>query len=63
MREATKESPADRGEVILRGRCQVCGVEGEVVTLPASDPPNQLCQRCAIEYLQAGEDEDEAPRP
>ncbi|HZZ84931.1 MAG TPA: hypothetical protein VFE30_10375 [Anaeromyxobacteraceae bacterium] len=63
MREPTKASPADRGEVTLRGRCEICGVEGEVVALPAVEPPNQLCQRCAIEYLESRVGDDEELRP
>ena len=57
MREQTKESPIDRGEVELAGRCQVCGEEGRVIAVPDAPPPNELCPRCAIEYGEAGEDE------
>jgi hypothetical protein len=60
MREQTKESPIDRGEVELAGRCQVCGEEGRVIAVPDAPPPNELCARCAIEYGEAGEDELEA---
>lgn len=59
MREQTKESPADRGEVELTGTCQVCGAEGRVLAAPGAPPPNELCPRCAIEYGEAGEGEDE----
>ena len=31
MREQTKESPIDRGEVEVAGRCQVCGELGRVI--------------------------------
>lgn len=57
MREQTKESPIDRGEVELAGRCQVCGDEGRVIAVPDAPPPNELCARCAIEY---GEPPDDA---
>ncbi len=57
MRERTKESPIDRGEVELAGRCQVCGEQGRVIAVPGAPPPNELCPRCAIEY---GEPEDDA---
>ncbi len=63
MREPTKESPVDRGEVMLRGRCQVCGVEGEVVARPAAEPPNQFCPRCAIEYGEVAAIDEEELRP
>ncbi len=59
MRDATKRSPADRGEVELPGRCQVCGVEGPVVAVPGAPAPNELCERCAIEYGEAAGEEDE----
>ncbi len=61
MRESTKQSPIDRGEVELAGRCQVCGEEGRTIAVPSAPPPNQFCERCAIEYSEApGPDEDEA---
>ncbi len=50
MRETTKESPIDRGEVELAGRCQICGAEGRVFAVPGAPPPSELCARCAIEY-------------
>ncbi len=60
MRESTKYSPADRGEVVVAGRCQVCGATGSTVALPSAPPPNQFCERCAIEYAEAaGEYDDE----
>lgn len=60
MRETTKESPLDRGEVELPGRCQVCGAEGKTIAVPSAPPPNEFCARCAIEYGQeAAADEDE----
>jgi hypothetical protein len=58
-KEPTKESPLDRGQVELEGRCQVCGAEGRVIAVPGAEPPNELCARCAIEYGEtAVEDED-----
>ncbi len=60
MREQTKESPIDRGEVELVGRCQVCGEIGRVIAVPGGPPPNELCARCAIEYGEAVEDELDA---
>ncbi len=59
MREPTKESPIDRGEVELAGRCQVCGEVGRVIAVPAASPPNELCARCAIEYGEPEEEADE----
>ncbi|WP_242339587.1 MULTISPECIES: hypothetical protein [unclassified Anaeromyxobacter] len=63
MRETTKESPVDRGEVELPGRCQVCGAEGKTIAVPSAPPPNEFCARCAIEYGEAAAadeaDEDE----
>ncbi len=60
MRESTKESPVDRGEVMLDGRCQVCGQEGPIIAVPGAPAPNQFCARCAIEYPEvAGSEEDE----
>lgn len=58
MREPTKHSPADRGQVTLPGRCQICGAEGETIVVPLVPPPNQFCRRCAIEYGESV-DEDE----
>ncbi len=59
MREATKRSPQDRGEVEAEGRCQVCGAQGKIITVPGAPEPNRFCARCAIEYGEAvGEDED-----
>jgi hypothetical protein len=60
MRESTKESPFDRGEVVLTGRCQLCGEEGRTIAIPGAPAPNQFCERCAIEYSEAPvPDEDE----
>ncbi len=53
MKEATKQSPLDRGQVELEGSCQVCGAEGRVIAMPGAPAPNEFCARCAIEY---GED-------
>lgn len=50
MKETTKESPIDRGQVELTGRCQVCGAEGPIFVVPGAPPPSELCARCAIEY-------------
>jgi hypothetical protein len=49
MRESTDESPLERGEAKLAGRCEVCGAEGETIAVPGAPPPNELCARCAIE--------------
>jgi hypothetical protein len=61
MRESTKESPVDRGEVLMTGTCQVCGATGRTIAVPGAPPPNEFCPRCAIEYAQAagaeGDDE------
>ena len=57
MRESTKESPIDRGEVILTGRCQICGQEGRVIAVPGAPEPNQFCARCAIEYAETLDDD------
>ena len=62
MRESTDESPIERGEVTVAGRCQVCGATGETIAVPGAPPPNQLCAQCAIEYRdQVGPEVDEAP--
>jgi uncharacterized protein (DUF983 family) len=60
MKEPTKRSPLDRGEIELPGRCQVCGTEGIVFAVPGAPTPNEFCERCAIEYGEAGAGEDEA---
>ena len=61
MREPIEQSPADRGEVSVSGRCQACGAVGPTVAAVGAPPPNQLCPRCAIEYQDAiGEDEPAA---
>lgn len=59
MKEPTKRSPLDRGEVEVPGRCQVCGAEGSVIAVPGAPPPNEFCRRCAIEYGEAVEDPDD----
>jgi len=61
MRESTKESPVDRGEVTLAGRCQICGAKGKTIAVPDAPAPNQFCPRCAIEYAEAPGDGDEGP--
>lgn len=50
MKEPTKLSAADRGEVEVQGTCQVCGVSGRVIAVPGAPAPNEFCARCAIEY-------------
>jgi hypothetical protein len=62
MRESTKESPIDRGEVTLVGRCQLCGELGTTIAVPGAPEPNQFCARCAIEYAEAPSPEDEEQR-
>lgn len=59
MREPTKASPEDRGEVTVPGTCQVCGEEGRVIALPGAPPPNAFCPRCAIEYGATAAADDE----
>lgn len=59
MRESTKESPVDRGEVEVDGRCQICGAQGRVLGIPGAPQPNQFCARCAIEYAEAPGGEDD----
>ncbi len=60
MRERTKESPIDRGQVKVPGTCQICGERGETVAAPGAPEPNQFCARCAIEYGEtAGGEEEE----
>jgi uncharacterized protein (DUF983 family) len=60
MRESTKESPVDRGEVVVEGRCQICGQQGRVLGIPGAPQPNQFCERCAIEYAEAPGSDDDA---
>ncbi|HEY6105183.1 MAG TPA: hypothetical protein VIV59_04325 [Anaeromyxobacteraceae bacterium] len=60
MREPTKRSPADRGEVVLQGVCQICGAPGYVVTVPGAPAPNQFCEACAIEYGEGVAEDEEA---
>jgi hypothetical protein len=60
MKEPTKQSPLDRGQVEVSGRCQVCGAEGRVIAVPGAPPPNELCARCAIEYGEVGAEDDDA---
>lgn len=60
MREPTKRSPADRGEVMMEGRCQICGLQGEVIAVPGAPDPNQFCKACAIEYGEGVEEDEEA---
>jgi len=58
MRESTKESPLDRGQVQMSGRCQICGAEGETIAVPGAPEPNMFCPRCAIEYGQELSDDE-----
>ncbi len=58
MKEPTKQSPQDRGEIEVRGTCQVCGAQGPVIAVPGAPPPNAFCPRCAIEYGQSAVDEE-----
>ncbi len=59
MRESTKESPVDRGEVEVTGRCQMCGELGNTLAIPGAPAPNQFCERCAIEYAEMPAEDDE----
>jgi hypothetical protein len=59
MRESTKESPVDRGEVEVTGRCQMCGEFGITLAIPGAPAPNQFCERCAIEYAEMPAEDDE----
>ncbi len=59
MRESTKESPVDRGEVEVAGRCQMCGELGITLAIPGAPAPNQFCERCAIEYAEMPAEDDE----
>ena len=59
MREPTKKSPEDRGEVVIAGICQACGAEGETIAVPGAPAPNAFCRACAIEYGLEAEGEDE----
>jgi len=45
MRESTKQSPADRGQVQMSGRCQICGAEGNTIAVPGAPEPNMFCAR------------------
>ncbi len=60
MREQTKESPIDRGEVELAGRCQVCGEVGRVIAVPGALRRTSL-PRCAIEYGAEAAVDDAGP--
>lgn len=60
MRDATKDSPVDRGEVVIEGVCQVCGAQGTTIAVPGAPSPNAFCARCAIEYGESlGADDPE----
>ncbi len=58
MKDPTKRSPEDRGQVEVRGVCQVCGAQGPVISVPGAPPPSTFCPRCAIEYGQTALDEE-----
>jgi len=58
MRESTKQSPADRGQVQMSGRCQICGAEGNTIAVPGAPEPNMFCARCAIEYGESLADDE-----
>lgn len=59
MKQPTKESPQDRGEVLVSGTCQVCGAEGTVIAVPGAPTPNAFCPACAIEYGESAADDGE----
>jgi len=63
MRESTKESPLDRGEVVVSGRCQICGQVGRTLAMPGAPAPNQFCERCAIEFAEAPAADDSEMGP
>ena len=57
---ADEGEPARPGSGRDDGTCQVCGEVGRVIAVPGAPPPNELCARCAIEYGEtAEEDEDD----
>jgi hypothetical protein len=58
MKEPTKRSAADTGQVELEGSCQVCGTEGRVIAVPGAPAPNEFCARCAIEYGESAVGEE-----
>lgn len=58
MKEPSKPTPQDLGQVESRGTCQVCGAQGPVIVVPGAAPPSTFCPRCAIEYGQTSADED-----
>jgi hypothetical protein len=60
VRDSTEESPIDRGEVAMTGRCQICGETGSTIAVPGAAAPNEFCARCAIEYAEAPGIDDEA---
>lgn len=61
MKEPTKESPIDRGQVELDGRCQICGAVGKVIAVPGAPEPNAFCARCAIEYGESTDRDEIEP--
>lgn len=63
MKGSTDESPIDRGEVEMPGRCQVCGAAGKTIAIPGAPPPNEFCARCAIEYGETAREEDDEDAP
>ena len=48
--DGERQPITERGEAMGRGCCQICGARGEVVKVLDAPPPNQFCERCAIEY-------------
>lgn len=69
MRDATTHRTGtpliDRGEGEVQGRCQSCGRQGRVLQVVDAPPPNQFCERCAIEYgeLLMPPEDDASPTP
>ena len=53
MRESSRGSQFGKGQVMLAGRCQICGAKGKTIAVPDAPAPNQFCPRCAIEYAES----------
>lgn len=53
MRENFKDGALGQGEVVLPGRCQLCGAVGPTLRLDGAPPPNELCPRCVLEQRDA----------
>jgi hypothetical protein len=58
VREPTRASPQDVGQVEEQGNCQVCGAPGPVIAVLGASPPNTFCPRCAIEYGREAVEEE-----